>query len=109
MHVLLFVCLLCHVVDSFVLVHNVERNVTSVLTVDNGDRWGDWGPAHFCAAGTFAVGYSMKVFQIGEDKQGILMCILHAWASIQLNFPTLQQGWLLHSWNSSLVAHSEFT
>ena len=38
------------------------RQVTETLTVSNGDRWGDWHEASYCASGTFASGYDMKVY-----------------------------------------------
>ena len=46
---------------GYLLVHDAPRKVVKVLTVDNGGRWGDWHGPHFCAAGTYAVGYNMKV------------------------------------------------
>ena len=39
----------------------VTRNVTRTLAVDNGGPWGNWGQVEYCAPGTFAVGYNMKV------------------------------------------------
>lgn len=47
--------------DGFLLVHNVPRNVTRTLRVSNGGDFGEWGEADFCAEGSFAVGYDMKV------------------------------------------------
>ena len=49
------------IASAFLLVHDAPRKVVKVLTVDNGGRWGDWHGPHFCAAGTYAVGYNMKV------------------------------------------------
>ena len=47
--------------NGFLLVHDAPRKVVKVLTVDNGGQWGDWHGPHFCADGTYAVGYNMKV------------------------------------------------
>ena len=49
------------VIDAFLIVHDAPRKVVKVLNVDNGGRWGDWHGPHFCADGTYAVGYNMKV------------------------------------------------
>ena len=49
------------VINGFLVVHDAPRKVVKVLTVDNGGRWGDWHGPHFCADGTYAVGYNMKV------------------------------------------------
>lgn len=47
--------------SAFILVHDAPRKVVKVLTVNNGGKWGDWHGPHFCADGTYAVGYNMKV------------------------------------------------
>ncbi|WAQ93843.1 VMO1-like protein [Mya arenaria] len=54
-------CFLARDTFAFVLVHQAPRNVTKVLTVDNGGQWGTWRDPHFCAEGAFAVGYDMKI------------------------------------------------
>ena len=41
--------------------NNVPRKVESILTVTNGGPYGDWHDPHFCAEGTYAVGYNMRV------------------------------------------------
>lgn len=47
--------------NGFLMVHNVPRNVTRTLRVSNGGDFGEWGDPDFCAEGSFAVGYDMKV------------------------------------------------
>ena len=54
------VCLLS-TVDSFLVVHKAPRNVTKILSVDNGGRFGTWQTPHFCAEGAYAVGFDLKV------------------------------------------------
>ena len=49
------------IINAFVVVHDAPRKVVKVLSVDNGGRWGEWHGPHFCAEGTYAVGYEMKV------------------------------------------------
>jgi len=51
----------CNLVNGFLLVHNVPRNVTRTLRVSNGGDYGEWGQPHFCAEGSYAVAYDMKV------------------------------------------------
>ncbi|XP_045182514.2 vitelline membrane outer layer protein 1-like [Mercenaria mercenaria] len=51
---------------SFVLLSTAPRRVVKVLKVSNGAWWGQWGPPQFCAEGTYAVGYAMKI----EGGQG---------------------------------------
>ncbi|XP_060553548.1 vitelline membrane outer layer protein 1-like [Ruditapes philippinarum] len=52
---------------GFLLVHeNIQRNVTKILTVPNGGPWGTWTTKEFCAAGSYAIGYNMKI----EKPQG---------------------------------------
>ena len=49
-------------VQCFLLVHeNIQRNVTKILTVPNGGPWGKWTTKEFCASGSYAVGYNLKV------------------------------------------------
>ncbi|KAL3837151.1 hypothetical protein ACJMK2_022529, partial [Sinanodonta woodiana] len=40
---------------------HVIRLVVRILTVNNGATWGDWHYPDFCAEGSFAVGYKMKI------------------------------------------------
>lgn len=47
---------------AFILELNAPRNVSKVLSVTNGAPWGGWGPPQFCAAGTYAIGYAIKVY-----------------------------------------------
>ncbi|XP_045182484.2 vitelline membrane outer layer protein 1-like [Mercenaria mercenaria] len=42
------------------------RNYTAKLTVSNGGSYGKWANAEFCAEGTYAYGYDMKI----EVKHG---------------------------------------
>lgn len=46
---------------GFVLVQNAPRKVVKILTANNGGGWGSWHGPQFCADGTYAVGYNMKV------------------------------------------------
>lgn len=47
---------------GFILEPNAPRNVSKILTVKNGAQWGGWGPSQFCATGTYALGYALKVY-----------------------------------------------
>ena len=48
--------------SSFIVVHNAPRKVTKILSISNGGPYGDWEAPHFCADGSYAVGFDMKVF-----------------------------------------------
>ncbi|XP_045186349.2 vitelline membrane outer layer protein 1-like [Mercenaria mercenaria] len=51
---------------SFLIAGNAPRRVVKILKVTNGAPWGHWGPPQYCAEGTYAIGYSLKV----EGVQG---------------------------------------
>ncbi|KAL3881707.1 hypothetical protein ACJMK2_028108 [Sinanodonta woodiana] len=61
LHTLIYILYLTITIQSFILLHNVPRSVVKILTVNNGAQWGDWHYPDFCAEGSFAVGYSMKI------------------------------------------------
>ncbi|XP_045182718.2 vitelline membrane outer layer protein 1-like [Mercenaria mercenaria] len=66
-------------VNCFLLVHeNIQRNVTKILTVPNGGPWGTWRTKEFCAAGSYAVGYNLKIEppQGGGDDTGVNALVL---------------------------------
>lgn len=48
--------------EAFILQPQAPRNITMILRVANGAHWGRWGQPEFCASGTFAIGYSLKVY-----------------------------------------------
>ncbi|XP_053381801.1 vitelline membrane outer layer protein 1-like [Mercenaria mercenaria] len=52
--------------NALILVNNAPRRVIKVLKASNGAPWGGWGPPQFCAEGTYAIGYAIKV----EPGQG---------------------------------------
>ena len=47
--------------NAFMLIHDNRRNVVKTLSVDNGAGWGVWHAPAFCAEGSYAVRYYMKV------------------------------------------------
>jgi hypothetical protein len=50
--------------NSLILVSNAPRRVIKTLKASNGAPWGGWGPPQFCAEGTYAIGYSIKVLKL---------------------------------------------
>ncbi|KAK3596433.1 hypothetical protein CHS0354_033396 [Potamilus streckersoni] len=65
-HTLICVASLFVTVQGSILERYFPRNVVRILSVDNGGQWGDWHEPDFCADGTFASGYKMKI----EPPQG---------------------------------------
>ncbi|KAK3576978.1 hypothetical protein CHS0354_005981 [Potamilus streckersoni] len=64
--------------SGFIVVNDAPRNVVKILTVANGGQWGDWHGPHFCADGSFAVGYNMKIElnQNAGDDSGLNAILL---------------------------------
>ena len=54
--------------SAFLVLHDNRRNVLKTLSVDNGAVWGDWHAPAFCAEGSYAVGYYMKVSILHAGK-----------------------------------------
>ncbi|KAM9450373.1 vitelline membrane outer layer protein 1-like [Clarias gariepinus] len=40
-----------------------ERPYNSMIKVNNGGKWGSWGRIEMCPAGTYAIGFGLKVEQ----------------------------------------------
>ena len=60
-HIALF-GLFAIVSDGFILdVSKAKRHVVQILTVGNGQVWGDFGAPQFCLNGTYATGFYLKV------------------------------------------------
>ncbi|XP_033001645.1 vitelline membrane outer layer protein 1-like [Lacerta agilis] len=57
-----FLFLTCHLCEA------EDRKYNSVLTVDNGGQWGEWGKIEFCPKG-HANGFSVK-FQVEQGITG---------------------------------------
>lgn len=55
-----FVLISC-LTESFIVLPNAPRRVVKVLKATNGAHFGYWGLTQFCAEGTYAVGYQLKV------------------------------------------------
>ena len=47
--------------NSLILIKDAPRKVVKTLRVSNGAPWGTWGVSQFCAEGTYAIGYTVKV------------------------------------------------
>ncbi|KAL3837147.1 hypothetical protein ACJMK2_022525 [Sinanodonta woodiana] len=58
---LIYILNLTNTIQSLSLRPIYPRNVVRNLIVNNGGKWGDWHDPDFCAEGSFAVGYNMKI------------------------------------------------
>ncbi|XP_062867895.1 vitelline membrane outer layer protein 1-like [Trichomycterus rosablanca] len=74
---------------------SIDRPFASVLTVDNGQRWGTWGLKEMCPAGFYAAGFSLKVAGY--------------WESLLVGDNTALNGIRLHCVNSAQGTSAPYT